>query len=34
MVEANAGNNKKCTVKHFAIDDEHSYVQMSVTVPE
>ena len=34
MVEENATNNKKCTVKHFAIDEEHSYVEMSVTMPE
>ena len=34
MVEANANNRKKCAVKHFAIDEEHSYVEMSVIMSE
>ena len=34
MVEANPSNNKTCVVKHFAIDEEHSYAQFSLTVDE
>jgi hypothetical protein len=32
MVEAN--NNKKCSVKHFPIDPDNSFVQYTVDVPE
>ena len=34
MVEADSSNNKTCVVKHFAIDEEHSYAQISLTVDE
>ena len=34
MVEANSNSNKICVVKHFAIDEEHSYAQISLTVDE
>ena len=32
MVQAD--NNQKCIVKHFAIDDEHSFAQYSLTLAE
>ena len=32
MVEA--GNNKKCTVKHFPIDPNNSFVQYTIQVDE
>jgi hypothetical protein len=38
MVEANPSENNKngqrCVVKHFPVDEEHSYVQYSMTLPE
>ena len=34
MVEANPSSNKTCVVKHFALDEEHSYAQISLTVEE
>ena len=34
MVEANANENKKCTVKHFPIDTEYSFVQYTMDIPE
>ena len=34
MVEANPNGGLSCTVKHFAIDETHSYVQYSTTMAE
>ena len=34
MVEANKNQNAKCTVKHFQIDEQHSFAQYSVSMPE
>ena len=32
MVEAN--ENKRCTIKHFPIDTEYSFVQYTMDIPE
>jgi len=34
MVEAVKNANRKCLVKHFPIDEQNSFVQYTVTVPE